>query len=81
MLSSAGFHLLEYYCAYWNYIDNMNFTEALFKELLMKLNGSLKLTYEGTEISFEDSGPASPSVNLSSGTAESISINSRPGMN
>ena len=51
------FTLLEYYCAYWNYIDNMNFTEALFKELLMKLNGSLKLTYEGTEISFEGQWP------------------------
>jgi lysyl-tRNA synthetase class 2 len=24
------FTLLEYYCAYWNYVDNMNFTEALF---------------------------------------------------
>ncbi|NLG17847.1 MAG: lysine--tRNA ligase [Fibrobacter sp.] len=51
------FTLLEYYCAYWNYVDNMNFTEALFKELLMKLNGSLKLTYEGTDISFEGEWP------------------------
>lgn len=51
------FTLLEYYCAYWNYVDNMNFTEKLFKHLLSTVNGSLKLTYEGTEIDFEGEWP------------------------
>ena len=51
------FTLLEYYCAYWNYVDNMNFTEELFKNLLMKVNGGLSLTYDGTEISFEGEWP------------------------
>ncbi|MCX7727539.1 MAG: lysine--tRNA ligase, partial [Chitinispirillaceae bacterium] len=51
------FTLLEYYCAYWNYVDNMNFTEELFKHLLLTVNGSLKLSYEGKEISFEGSWP------------------------
>jgi lysyl-tRNA synthetase class 2 len=35
----------------------MNFTEELFKDLLTKVNGSLKLTYQGTEISFEGQWP------------------------
>ncbi|NLE00921.1 MAG: lysine--tRNA ligase, partial [Fibrobacter sp.] len=51
------FTLLEYYCAYWNYVDNMNFTEKLFKHLLMTVNGSLQLTYDGTEISFDGEWP------------------------
>lgn len=51
------FTLLEYYCAYWNYVDNMNFTEKLFKHLLTTVNGSLKLTYGGTEINFGGQWP------------------------
>jgi lysyl-tRNA synthetase class 2 len=51
------FTLLEYYSAYWNYVDNMNFTEALFKHLLLTVNGGLKLTYENTEISFDGVWP------------------------
>lgn len=51
------FTLLEYYCAYWNYVDNMNFTEKLFKHLLMTVNGSLELTYGGTKIDFGGEWP------------------------
>lgn len=51
------FTLLEYYCSYWNYIDNMNFTEKLFKLLLETINGSLELTYEGTKIDFSGNWP------------------------
>jgi lysyl-tRNA synthetase, class II len=51
------FTLLEYYCAYWNYIDNMNFTEKLFKHLLQTINGGLELTYENTKINFEGEWP------------------------
>jgi len=51
------FTLLEYYCAYWNYVDNMNFTEKLFKHLLETINGSLELTYNGTEIDFGGEWP------------------------
>lgn len=51
------FTLLEYYASYWNYVDNMNFTEDLFKNLLTEVNGSLQLTYQGTEISFEGQWP------------------------
>jgi lysyl-tRNA synthetase class 2 len=51
------FTLLEYYCAYWNYVDNMNFTEKLFKHLLMAVNGSLELTYGNTKIDFGGDWP------------------------
>jgi lysyl-tRNA synthetase, class II len=51
------FTLLEYYCAYWNYIDNMNFTEKLFKHLIRTVNGSLECTYENTKIDFEGEWP------------------------
>jgi lysyl-tRNA synthetase class 2 len=51
------FTLLEYYCAYWNYEDNMKFTEQLMKHLLMELNGGLELTYENTKISFDGEWP------------------------
>lgn len=51
------FTLLEYYCSYWNYIDNMNFTEKLFKHLLMTVNGSLELTYENQAINFGGEWP------------------------
>jgi len=46
------FNLLEYYAAYWNYEDNMKFTEKLIKEVLEKVNGSLKLKYEDKIIDF-----------------------------
>jgi lysyl-tRNA synthetase class 2 len=51
------FTLLEYYCAYWNYEDNMNFTEQLIKHLLTAVSGGLTLTYEGTQISFDGAWP------------------------
>lgn len=51
------FTLLEYYCSYWNYVDNMNFTERLFKHLLTTINGGLDLTYEGREIVFGGEWP------------------------
>jgi lysyl-tRNA synthetase class 2 len=51
------FTLLEYYCAYWNYVDNMNFTEKLMKHLLTAVNGGLELTYENTKINFDGSWP------------------------
>ncbi|MFN7160991.1 MAG: lysine--tRNA ligase [Candidatus Gracilibacteria bacterium] len=37
------FTMVEHYAAYWNYEDNMKFTEEMFTHLLMKLNGSMKV--------------------------------------
>lgn len=46
------FTLLEYYCAYWNYEDNMNFTEKLVKHVLDKVLGSHLLQYGDVTIDF-----------------------------
>jgi lysyl-tRNA synthetase class 2 len=51
------FTLLEYYCAYWNYQDNMDFTQRLLKQLLREVNGSLELEYGERTISFEGTWP------------------------
>jgi lysyl-tRNA synthetase class 2 len=51
------FTLLEYYCAYWNYVDNMDFTEKLMKHLLMAVNGGLELTYDDKKINFDGNWP------------------------
>jgi len=37
---------LEHYVAYWNYEDNMNFTEKMFKHLFDKLEVPMKITME-----------------------------------
>ena len=37
------FTMLEYYCAYWNYADNMRFTERLVQRALQDALG----THEG----------------------------------
>ncbi|MDR0304259.1 MAG: lysine--tRNA ligase [Chitinispirillales bacterium] len=47
------FTLLEYYAAYWNYEDNMNFTEKLLKHLLFEIKGTLGIEYDGEKINFE----------------------------
>lgn len=46
------FTMLEYYGSYWNFEDNMKFTEDLFEDLLMKLFGTMKINVYGKEIDF-----------------------------
>lgn len=38
------FTMIEHYAAYWNYEDNMKFTEEMFEFLLNELTGSTKVT-------------------------------------
>lgn len=51
------FNLLEYYCAYWNYEDNMNFTEKLISEVIQESTGGLTITYQGNTIDFTPPWP------------------------
>ncbi len=51
------FTMLEFYASYWNYEDNMKFTEALIKDLLQKVNGALSVTHQGTTINFGGDWP------------------------
>ncbi len=41
------FTMMEFYAAYWNYQDLMNFTEALVRDAALKATGGLQLTYGG----------------------------------
>jgi lysyl-tRNA synthetase class 2 len=51
------FTMLEYYVAYWNYKDNMRFTERLIKHVLLELNGSLRLEFQSAVIDFSRDWP------------------------
>jgi lysyl-tRNA synthetase class 2 len=41
------FTMLEYYVAYWNFEDNMRFTQALIQHAVMECAGTLKFTRPG----------------------------------
>jgi lysyl-tRNA synthetase class 2 len=41
------FTMMEFYAAYWNYLDLMDFTEALIRDAAVKAVGTLQLTYQG----------------------------------
>lgn len=38
------FTMIEHYCAYWNFEDNMKFTERMFEYFLKKMLGTTKVT-------------------------------------
>jgi lysyl-tRNA synthetase class 2 len=44
------FTMMEFYAAYWNYRDLMDFTEALLREAALQATGGLHLTYQGRAV-------------------------------
>ncbi len=44
------FTMMEFYAAYWNYRDLMDFTEQLVRDAAMKAVGTLELTYGGRAV-------------------------------
>ncbi|MCY7319963.1 MAG: lysine--tRNA ligase [Ramlibacter sp.] len=44
------FTMMEFYAAYWNYLDLMDFTEALVRDAAQKAAGTLQLTYGGKPV-------------------------------
>jgi lysyl-tRNA synthetase class 2 len=44
------FTMMEFYAAYWNYRDLMDYTEALIRDAAMKAVGTLELTYGGKPV-------------------------------
>ena len=44
------FTMMEFYAAYWNYLDLMDFTEALIRDAAHKATGSLQLSYQGRAV-------------------------------
>ncbi|MRD47712.1 lysine--tRNA ligase [Caenimonas koreensis DSM 17982] len=47
------FTMMEFYAAYWNYQDLMDFTEALVRDAAMKARGTLHLSYSGKPVDLE----------------------------
>jgi len=44
------FTMMEFYAAYWNYRDLMDYTEQLLRDAAMKTVGSLRLSYGGRDV-------------------------------
>lgn len=44
------FTMLEFYAAYWNYLDVMDFTEALVRQAAQQATGALQLSYQGRAV-------------------------------
>jgi lysyl-tRNA synthetase, class II len=44
------FTMMEFYAAYWNYQDLMQFTEQLVRDAALKATGTLALTYQGRAV-------------------------------
>jgi lysyl-tRNA synthetase, class II len=44
------FTMMEFYAAYWNYLDLMDFTEALIRDAAQKAMGTLQLSYGGKPV-------------------------------
>ncbi|MFT4268673.1 MAG: lysine--tRNA ligase [Xenophilus sp.] len=44
------FTMMEFYAAWWNYRDLMDFTEALIRDAALKTVGTLQLSYQGRPV-------------------------------
>ncbi|MBU2524045.1 lysine--tRNA ligase [Patescibacteria group bacterium] len=54
------FTMLEYYAAYWNYENNMDFTEKMIQNMMLEIFGTLKITIldqEGNPQEIDFKGP------------------------
>ena len=51
------FTMLEWYVAYWDYRDNMAFTQQLVQTILQDVCGSTTVTYQGVELDFGGDWP------------------------
>ncbi len=54
------FTMIEHYAAYWDYVDNMNFTEEMLTTVIQKLKGTLKfsaLNRDGEKVEIDMSTP------------------------
>jgi lysyl-tRNA synthetase, class II len=47
------FTMMEFYAAYWNHHDLMDFTEAVLRHAALQATGSLQLTYADQAVDFE----------------------------
>ena len=65
------FTTVEFYQAFADYVDLMDLTEELLRELIRDIHGGTSLTFEGREIDF---GPAIPRQRMTSAVATETGI-------
>ena len=46
------FTQIEWYCAYWNFEDNIKFFEKFLRDSIKFLTGDVKINYQGNELDF-----------------------------
>jgi len=51
------FTILEYYCAFWNWEDNLRFTEKLVRHVVQEVCGGLQLAWRGRTLDFSGEWP------------------------
>jgi lysyl-tRNA synthetase class 2 len=44
--------MMEWYCAYWDYNDNIDFSWKFVQALIMELRGTLQIEYQGVKLDF-----------------------------
>ena len=47
------FTMMEFYAAYWNYLDLMEFTQALIRDAAQRATGGLQLSYAGRAVDLQ----------------------------
>ncbi len=47
------FTMIEWYAAYWNFEDNINFFQKFFRQAVQEVLGTQKVNFQGVEIDFE----------------------------
>lgn len=71
------FTMLEYYCAYWNYEDNMTFTRDFLQSVIQEVLGTLTVRYGEHELDFSGDWPRRPMAELIA-EHSGIDINDHP---
>lgn len=72
------FTMMEFYCTYWTYRDQMQFTEDLLRTAAREATGSAILPYQGMRSTSRSPSTASPRLKPSSSTRPTTRPNSSP---
>jgi len=68
------FTMLEWYAAYWDYTDNMDFVETLLRELVLAVTGGTTIEREGVTLDF---GPAFPRIDYRQAVLDGCGVDLR----
>jgi len=68
------FTMLEWYAAYWDYTDNMDFVETLLREMVRTVTGGTTIEREGVTLDF---GPAFPRIDYRQAVLDGCGVDLR----